>query len=49
VTVLEYHPHLCPNRDPRASAERALAKAGLSTVPIWHREDGYGMLWAWRR
>jgi FkbM family methyltransferase len=49
VTVLEYHPHLCPDRDPRASAEGALAKAGLSTAPIWHREDGYGMLWAWRR
>lgn len=47
--VLEYHPHLCPGPNPRATAERALAQADLSTASIWHREDGYGMLWAWRR
>jgi FkbM family methyltransferase len=46
--VLEYHPHLCPGEDPRAAAQQALARAGLSTAPIWHRDDGYGMLWAWR-
>jgi FkbM family methyltransferase len=48
AAVLEYHPHLCPGDDPRAAAEGALARAGLSTSPIWHRDDGYGMLWAWR-
>jgi FkbM family methyltransferase len=47
--VLEYHPHLCPGGDPRAAAERALAGADLRTASIWHRDDGYGMLWAWRR
>jgi FkbM family methyltransferase len=46
--VLEYHPHLCPSADPRSTAQRALAQAGLNTASIWHREDGYGMLWAWR-
>jgi FkbM family methyltransferase len=46
--VLEYHLHLCPDENPRAVAEGALAKAKLSTASIWHREDGYGMLWAWR-
>jgi FkbM family methyltransferase len=47
--VLEYHPHLCPGGDPRSTAERALANANLRTASIWHRDDGYGMLWAWRR
>jgi hypothetical protein len=47
--VLEYHPHLCPGEDPRSTAERALARANLRTASIWHRDDGYGMLWAWRR
>jgi FkbM family methyltransferase len=47
--VLEYHPHLCPERDPRAAAEAALAEAHLTTASIWHRDDGYGMMWAWRR
>jgi hypothetical protein len=47
--VLEYHPHLCPGADPRAAAERALADADLATASIWHRDDGYGMMWAWRR
>jgi FkbM family methyltransferase len=46
--VLEYHPHLCPGEDPRSTAERALARADLRTASIWHRDDGYGMLWAWR-
>lgn len=46
--VLEYHPHLCPGTDPRAVAEEALAQANLTTASIWHREDGYGMCWAWR-
>jgi FkbM family methyltransferase len=46
--VLEYHPHLCPDADPRAAAEQALAQAKLSTASIWHSDDGYGMVWAWR-
>jgi FkbM family methyltransferase len=46
--ALEYHPHLCPGEDPRATAEAALARADLSIASIWHRPDGYGMLWAWR-
>lgn len=46
--VLEYHPHMCPSPDPRAAAEVALSDARLRTAPIWHRDDGYGMLWAWR-
>jgi FkbM family methyltransferase len=48
AVVLEYHPHLCPSADPRAAAERALSAAGLRTAPIWHGDDGHGMLWAWR-
>lgn len=46
--VLEYHPHFCPEDDPRTAVEHALARAGLTTAAIWHRDDGYGMLWAWR-
>ncbi len=46
--VREYHPPMCPEPDPRAAAARALAAAGLQVAPIWHRADGYGMLWGWR-
>jgi FkbM family methyltransferase len=46
--VLEYHPRSCPGADPRAVAELALTRAGLSTSPISHAGDGHGMLWAWR-
>ncbi len=46
--VLEYHPHLCPERDPRATVEALLGGAGMRVRAIWHREDGHGMLWAWR-
>ena len=46
--VLEYHPWLCPGPDARAAAESALRAAGLSMQSIWHRDDGHGMLWAWR-
>jgi FkbM family methyltransferase len=48
VMVLEYHPYLGPAGDPRAAAERALTDAGLRIADIWHRPDGYGMVWAWR-
>jgi FkbM family methyltransferase len=47
--VLEYHPHLCPEPDPRAYVERLLGEAG------WHvehtqfdRPGRHGVLWAWR-
>lgn len=46
--VMEYHPEGCPDSDPRAAAERALAAAGLRTALIWQNDDGVGMLWAWR-
>jgi FkbM family methyltransferase len=46
--VLEYHPRLCPNGDPRRTAISALEAAGLRVEPVWHRADGHGMLWAWR-
>jgi FkbM family methyltransferase len=46
--VLEYHPRSCPGIDPHAVASDALARAGLRTAPIWRRDDGHGMVWAWR-
>jgi FkbM family methyltransferase len=46
--VLEYHPYLCPGPDARAAAESALEEAGLRVQSLWHRDDGHGMLWAWR-
>lgn len=46
--VLEYHPYLCPGADARAEALAALAAAGMRVVPLWHGDEGYGMLWAWR-
>jgi FkbM family methyltransferase len=46
--VLEYHPRFCPGRDPRRAMESALEAAGMRVQSIWHRDDGHGMLWAWR-
>jgi FkbM family methyltransferase len=47
--VLEYHPHLCSQPDPRRHAIGLLEGAGFSVAPIFHRErDAVGMLWAWR-
>jgi FkbM family methyltransferase len=48
VLVLEYHPRGCPSGDPHAAVRDALSAAGLSHAEIWARDDGYGMLWAWR-
>jgi len=48
VTVLEYHPHLCPHSDPRAAVEAVFHRAGQRTHTIFARDDGHGMLWAWR-
>lgn len=47
--VLEYHPRFCPEGDPGHAAEAALAAAGLQVWPVWHRADGHGMVWGWRR
>lgn len=49
VLVLEYHPGVgCPSSDPHGTVRELLARAGMITSEIWTREDGYGMLWAWR-
>jgi FkbM family methyltransferase len=48
VVVLEYHPHASLSTTPRDAVETALRDAGMQIAPIWQREDGYGMLWAWR-
>ena len=46
--VMEYHPYRCPSDDPRAAVEALLGAAGMAWATIWHRDDGHGMLWAWR-
>lgn len=48
--VLEYHPHLCPGSDPRATADALLADAGWTYVEHMDFEmpPGHGVLWAWR-
>jgi FkbM family methyltransferase len=48
VLVLEYHPDGCPGPDPHAAVRAALDAAGLRVADIWRRDDGHGMLWAWR-
>ncbi len=48
VVVLEYHPHLCPDPNPRAFAERLLRAAAYDVSEIFHASEGHGMLWAWR-
>lgn len=47
VTVMEYHPHLCPHPDPRTAVEAVFARAGHRVQTIFARDDGHGMLWAW--
>jgi FkbM family methyltransferase len=48
--VLEYHPHLCPGPDPRATADALLADAGWTNVEHmdFDMPPGHGVLWAWR-
>jgi FkbM family methyltransferase len=46
--VLEYHPELCPEPDPHSAARRRLQAAGFALTTIWRRDDGHGMLWAYR-
>jgi FkbM family methyltransferase len=48
AVVLEYHPRFCPTDDPAGAAQAALTEAGLRVQAIWSRDDGHGMLWAWR-
>ena len=49
AVVLEYHPYMAPaGLAPRERVEERLAACGYRLSPIWHRPDGYGMLWAWR-
>lgn len=48
--VLEYHPHLAPSgATPRESVEARLRECGYALADIFHRPDGYGMVWGWRR
>jgi FkbM family methyltransferase len=46
--VLEYHPYLCPESDPRMAATHLLAEAGFDVVPVHHYEHGHGVLWGRR-
>jgi hypothetical protein len=46
--VLEYHPRGCPGDDPHAEIRALMTGAGLRHQEIWRRDDGHGMLWAWR-
>jgi FkbM family methyltransferase len=48
TVVLEYHPEGCPGPNPRAAAEQALTAAGMRVQPTMDRDDGHGLLWAWR-
>jgi FkbM family methyltransferase len=49
AVVMEYHPEGCPTSSPRLEAEHALTAAGLQVRPSIERDDGHGMLWAWRQ
>jgi FkbM family methyltransferase len=47
--VLEYHPHLCPEADPRARAERLLTASGWKLTHMdFDMPAGHGVLWAWK-
>jgi FkbM family methyltransferase len=46
--VLEYHPYLCPEPDPRLAATHMLAAAGFDVLPVHHYEHGHGVLWGRR-
>ena len=48
AVVLEYHPRGCPDGDPHGAIRAAVEAAGLRHADIWRRDDGHGMLWAWR-
>jgi len=46
--VLEYHPHLCPEADPRVAALRLLRRAGYECGPVRFVHGDSGTVWAWR-
>jgi FkbM family methyltransferase len=47
--VLEYHPHLCPDPDPRGYVDRLLEAAGWTVQHTeFDRPGGHGVLWAWK-
>lgn len=48
AVVLEYHPHLCPEPEPHALAERLLRSAGYEVQDIFQAPEGHGMIWGWR-
>jgi len=48
VVVLEWHPEGCPGPNPHVEARRLLEGAGYRTAPIFERDTGVGMGWAWR-
>jgi FkbM family methyltransferase len=48
AVVLEYHPHLCPEPEPRALAARLLRSAGYEVQDIFRAPQGHGMIWGWR-
>jgi FkbM family methyltransferase len=47
--AIEYHPHLAPGPDARASAVAALTQAGYDVHEVFHDPRGHGMLWACAR
>jgi FkbM family methyltransferase len=46
--ALQYHPHLCPQDDPRELATAILRDAGYKISPIFHVPGDTGKLWAWK-
>jgi len=46
--VLEYHPYLSPEADPRACAIRLLGEAGYECRPSADDRGGHGIVWALR-
>jgi FkbM family methyltransferase len=50
TVLMEYHPHLCPDQDPRAAAVSALTSADYTPQLIFHDSDsGVGMLRGFKR
>lgn len=47
--VMEYHPQGCPGPVPRAAADALLRDAGFATRHTIERDDGVGLVWAWRQ
>lgn len=47
--VLEHHPYLCPEDEPRSAARRLLEKAGYQILRSLDLAPGQALLWAVRR